>query len=95
MRKAHCDKRPVFGWTVNEAALMRWAIRHKLDGVITDDPKLFLEVRKGWNEGMQESLGLDVWLKVVWVNCFAFVLSIIFRAKFGFEGGRSFVRSRV
>ncbi|RYO83122.1 hypothetical protein DL766_004456 [Monosporascus sp. MC13-8B] len=35
---------PLFVWTVNDEAWMRWAVRRRLDGVITDDPKLFLEV---------------------------------------------------
>ncbi|ORY63029.1 PLC-like phosphodiesterase [Pseudomassariella vexata] len=38
--------RLVFVWTVNDEAWMEWSIRKGLDGVITDDPKLFLEVCK-------------------------------------------------
>ncbi|RYP64500.1 hypothetical protein DL769_006638 [Monosporascus sp. CRB-8-3] len=38
---------PLFVWTVNDAAWMRWAVRRRLDGVITDDPKLFLDVCRG------------------------------------------------
>ncbi|RCI12601.1 hypothetical protein L249_1029 [Ophiocordyceps polyrhachis-furcata BCC 54312] len=34
--------RPLFAWTVNSEATMRWAIRHgAIDGVITDDPAAF------------------------------------------------------
>ncbi|CAN8105701.1 unnamed protein product [Discula destructiva] len=39
--------RPLFAWTVNSVAWMRWAIGVRLDAVITDDPKLFLEVCEG------------------------------------------------
>ncbi|XDG04245.1 hypothetical protein ABKA04_003860 [Annulohypoxylon sp. FPYF3050] len=35
---------PIYTWTVNEESWMEWSIRKELDGVITDDPKLFLEV---------------------------------------------------
>ncbi|KAI2625816.1 PLC-like phosphodiesterase [Hypoxylon sp. NC1633] len=35
---------PLHVWTVNEEDWMEWSIRKELDGVITDDPKLFLEV---------------------------------------------------
>ncbi|KAL7622918.1 hypothetical protein AAE478_006597 [Parahypoxylon ruwenzoriense] len=35
---------PVHVWTVNEEDWMEWSVRAELDGVITDDPKLFLEV---------------------------------------------------
>ncbi|RYP07714.1 hypothetical protein DL764_002333 [Monosporascus ibericus] len=38
---------PLFVWTVNDPAWMRWAVRRRLDGVITDDPKLFLDVCRG------------------------------------------------
>ncbi|RYP30895.1 hypothetical protein DL767_006027 [Monosporascus sp. MG133] len=38
---------PLFVWTVNDAAWMRWAVRRRFDGVITDDPKLFLDVCRG------------------------------------------------
>ncbi|RYP46666.1 hypothetical protein DL768_007179 [Monosporascus sp. mg162] len=38
---------PLFVWTVNDPAWMRWAVRSRLDGVITDDPKLFLDVCRG------------------------------------------------
>ncbi|RYP90708.1 hypothetical protein DL770_003173 [Monosporascus sp. CRB-9-2] len=37
----------LFVWTVNDPAWMRWAVRSRLDGVITDDPKLFLDVCRG------------------------------------------------
>lgn len=51
IRRAQHDGRPVYAWTVNDARRMRWDIQQGLDGVITDDPELFLEVRRGWHEG--------------------------------------------
>ncbi|KAI1380808.1 PLC-like phosphodiesterase [Hypoxylon crocopeplum] len=35
---------PIHVWTVDDEDWMEWCIRKELDGVITDDPKLFLEV---------------------------------------------------
>ncbi|KAI2473199.1 PLC-like phosphodiesterase [Annulohypoxylon bovei var. microspora] len=35
---------PIYVWTVNDESWMEWSIRKELDGVVTDDPKLFLEV---------------------------------------------------
>ncbi|KAI0885581.1 PLC-like phosphodiesterase [Annulohypoxylon maeteangense] len=35
---------PIYTWTVNDESWMEWSIQKELDGVITDDPKLFLEV---------------------------------------------------
>ncbi|KXJ91005.1 PLC-like phosphodiesterase [Microdochium bolleyi] len=38
------SRHPVYSWTINEESWMEWAIRRRLDGIITDDPRLFLEV---------------------------------------------------
>ncbi|KAM0808616.1 putative PLC-like phosphodiesterase [Seiridium cardinale] len=48
LRKAKENGREVFVWTVNKESWMEWSIRKELDGVITDDPKLFLEVCDRW-----------------------------------------------
>ncbi|KAI0376013.1 PLC-like phosphodiesterase [Hypomontagnella monticulosa] len=45
---------PVHSWTVNDEDWMEWAIKRELDGVVTDDPKLFLEVcRRAAEEGKE------------------------------------------
>lgn len=36
--------RRLFAWTVNDEAWMAWCVRKAVDGVITDDPRLFGEV---------------------------------------------------
>jgi phosphatidylglycerol phospholipase C len=41
---AHAAARNVYVWTVNKEEWMEWSIDNHVDGVITDDPKLFLEV---------------------------------------------------
>ncbi|KAH9892409.1 PLC-like phosphodiesterase [Xylariomycetidae sp. FL2044] len=38
---------PVHAWTVNDEDCMEWCVREGLAGVITDDPKKFLEVCAG------------------------------------------------
>ena len=43
--------RSLFLWTVNDEEWMEWSIRKESDGVITDDPKLFLEVCKRHSSG--------------------------------------------
>ncbi|WEW57336.1 glycerophosphoryl diester phosphodiesterase [Emydomyces testavorans] len=40
----------VFLWTVNQEALMRWSVRKRVDGVITDEPELFREIGRQWEE---------------------------------------------
>ncbi|KAJ5483851.1 hypothetical protein N7539_006051 [Penicillium diatomitis] len=41
-------QRQIYLWTVNAPNLMRWGIRHGVDGVITDDPALFRKVCEAW-----------------------------------------------
>ncbi|KAK3378070.1 PLC-like phosphodiesterase [Podospora didyma] len=48
MKKVRKAQRSLFVWTVNSEAWMEWSIRKQVDGVITDDPKLFLEVCERW-----------------------------------------------
>ncbi|KFY22435.1 hypothetical protein V491_02805 [Pseudogymnoascus sp. VKM F-3775] len=43
--------RPVFLWTVNEEKWMKWSINKGVDGIITDDPKKYLEVAEGFDDG--------------------------------------------
>jgi phosphatidylglycerol phospholipase C len=66
LRRARADDRLVFAWTVNEERWMEWCLRRNvdevsdqqrqqqgeklIDGVITDDPKLFLEVCARWED---------------------------------------------
>lgn len=93
IRKAQCDQRPVFAWTVNEERRMRWDIQHGIDGVITDDPKLFLEVRRGWHEGMRGGVGLLIWLDVLRINFFALIFGFLFRMRFSFNGRQALVKN--
>lgn len=44
LRRARELGRAVFVWTVNDEEWMEWSVRKEVDGVITDDPKLFLDV---------------------------------------------------
>ncbi|KAF2181903.1 tubulin-domain-containing protein [Zopfia rhizophila CBS 207.26] len=81
INKAHCEQRPVFAWTVNEERRMRWDIRHGIDGVITDDPKKFLEVRQGWHEGMDDCFGLVLFLDILRINFFALIFGFLFQMK--------------
>lgn len=54
VRECQALARPLYAWTVNEPSWMRWAIDAGLDGVITDDPKRYLDVcrrHRGDKEG--------------------------------------------
>lgn len=93
IRRAQSDGRPVYGWTVNSESRMRWDIRQGLDGVVTDDPKLFLEVRRSWHEGTKDGVTLLMWLDVLRYNFFCMIYTFLFQCYFGFQG-KSLVRIR-
>ncbi|KAJ5657068.1 hypothetical protein N7507_009018 [Penicillium longicatenatum] len=48
LEEARAARRKVYLWTVNVPNLMRWGIRHKVDGIITDDPARFQKVCEEW-----------------------------------------------
>lgn len=50
LHDAKAAGRPIFVWTVNDVHPMKWCIRQQLDGVITDNPKLFNQVCRDWSE---------------------------------------------
>lgn len=51
MRAVRKSGRSLFLWTVNEEEWMKWSIKKEADGVITDDPRLFLEVCEKFKGG--------------------------------------------
>jgi len=81
IRKAN---RAIFFWTVNEVEWMKWSIHKEVDGIITDDPKRYLEVCKEY-EGESICLPLMMWGSVIWVNILAFIFSLFFRSRYGFK----------
>jgi phosphatidylglycerol phospholipase C len=84
LKDAKAANREVFLWTVNEVPWMKWSIGKEVDGVITDDPKKYLEVCKSYSGGKMQ-LPLKMWGSVAWMNVFARVLSFLFRIKYGFK----------
>lgn len=57
LEEARAARRHVYLWTVNSPALMRWAIRHGVDGVITDEPAHFKQVCEEWEKEQRSETG--------------------------------------
>lgn len=57
--RCQAEGRPLYAWTVNKKSWMEWCIGAKVDCVITDDPKLYLEVceRRRSDEEKQKTTG--------------------------------------
>ncbi|CAG8890302.1 unnamed protein product [Penicillium egyptiacum] len=56
--EARLARRQVYVWTVNAPNLMRWCIRHEIDGVISDEPGRFRQVCEGWEKEHTGVLGV-------------------------------------
>ncbi|OHE99096.1 glycerophosphoryl diester phosphodiesterase [Colletotrichum orchidophilum] len=56
IREVKKNARQLLVWTVNDEEWMEWSIRAGADGVITDDPELFRDVCRRWEEGGSSSL---------------------------------------
>lgn len=86
LQDARTAGRPVFAWTVNEIQAMDWSIRHHLNGVITDDPKKYLEFCKNFDEkspAMKPTF--KDYLLIIWINILAALFSLLFRWRHGFN----------
>ncbi|KAL9042147.1 MAG: hypothetical protein Q9214_003871, partial [Letrouitia sp. 1 TL-2023] len=67
LRDVKAAGRPIYFWTVNGESMMRWSIAKEADGVITDDPKRFLEVCDEWEHGKREvAIARGEWATIVW-----------------------------
>jgi len=89
LRDARAARRPVYAWTVNERAMMRWCIRRGVDGVLTNDPGLFLSVCEEHDRdgGVREEdvLGLRAYLGIVGINLLVMLFGSLFRWRYGFS----------
>lgn len=89
LRAAKKKGRPVFAWTVNDKKKMRWCVRKELDGVVTDDPQKFMEVREEFETG---KVGSETWtwkeyMLITRINLLVFMFSWVFMWKFGVSWG--------
>ncbi|KAL8670937.1 MAG: hypothetical protein Q9168_004552 [Polycauliona sp. 1 TL-2023] len=84
IRDAKAAGRPLFFWTVNDDNHMRWSIKHGADGVITDNPKRFLEVCEEWEHGKRDvHFTRKQWFQIIWFSLMNIIFGCIFWWKFG------------
>ncbi|CAG8956112.1 hypothetical protein HYFRA_00011897 [Hymenoscyphus fraxineus] len=84
LRDIKAAKRSILLWTVNEERWMKWSIRKEVDGVITDDPKKYLEVCDSY-QGGDIHVPVSTWAGIVWLNMVAAGFSFLFRLRFGWK----------
>jgi hypothetical protein len=91
LRDARAASRPVYVWTVNETEMMRWSIRKEVSGVITDDPRKYLDVCRryaagggGGGDAPPERLSWRTCAALLWVNVLCCFFSFLLRCRYGF-----------
>jgi len=87
LRTAHDADRAVYAWTVNDIVGFEWCISHGLDGIISDDPKKYLDYLQTRETDPQR--GTFAWkdLKSYIITAiFAFFFEILFWWGWGFKG---------
>jgi len=70
---------------VNDEQWMRWSIKQEVDGVITDDPKKYLEVCKNYDRHSSIKLLWRQWASVFFYQTMAIIFSVIFGIRHGFR----------
>ncbi|PQE25609.1 glycerophosphoryl diester phosphodiesterase protein [Rutstroemia sp. NJR-2017a BBW] len=86
--------RSMFIWTVNKEQWMRWCISKGVDGVITDDPKKYLEVCDDYDSAESKRSGFSFvdWMSIILLNLLAMLFSWLFRCRYGFRIDQTKVR---
>jgi hypothetical protein len=82
VKKKKAD-RSILLWTVNEESWMKWSIRQEVDGVITDDPKKYLEVCKSYNKDEKLRHSLESWKAIFRMHIRYLVFAFAFRCTHG------------
>lgn len=78
IRKAN---RAIYLWTVNQEEAMKWSIYKEVDGVISDDPKKYLEVCERY-QGEKVNLAFRSLMYILFVNVLVSAVSVVFKYKF-------------
>jgi hypothetical protein len=75
---ARAAEHPVFVWTVNQVSMMRWSIRKRVDGVLTDDVVKYIKVCDEFDNKYTEKdrLSFGVYLGTVGLQILAMCLGM-------------------
>ncbi|KAI9742305.1 MAG: hypothetical protein M1818_004205 [Claussenomyces sp. TS43310] len=85
-RDCQAQNRALFLWTVNEERWMRWSIRRQVDGVVTDDPRKYLEVCKDYDaHAPSEGFHLKDMTDWLFMTILATVFTVVFGIRHGFR----------
>ncbi len=74
--------RSLFLWTVNDDNSMKWSISKQVDGVITDDPKRYLELCRSY-DGEGVAISLKGWSTFVFIKFMVPFFQLLVKYKYG------------
>lgn len=81
LKDVRAANRSIFLWTVNDERVMRWCISKGVDGVITDDPKKYLEILKNYT-GEKVRITVQMLASAVWFKLLVTLFGPLFRRRF-------------
>ncbi|PBP17807.1 putative glycerophosphoryl diester phosphodiesterase, partial [Diplocarpon rosae] len=82
MRDARKAGRSIFQWRINDDNSMKWCISQQVDGVITDDPKRYLEICQMYN-GEKVKISLKQWGTLMFIKLMAPSFRVLVEKKYG------------
>ena len=83
MHDVKAAQRELFVWTVNEENMMKWCIQKNVDGVITDNPRKYLELCEDWDDDEPEARQTMVqWTYTLAMWVLISLFRWVFRVKF-------------
>lgn len=98
LRQAREHKRQVLAWTVNDEDKMKWCIRRKLDGVLTDDPQKYLEVVKKFDPDTEKEPMVPIGWTGVWdvfrIWAWISIMLFFFKKRFAPVASRELIRAK-
>ena len=85
---AHRSGRAVYAWTVNDQDMMKWFIKHGVDGIITDDVGKLVDTRAAWEAGHRKiKISLRNHLFTIWVWILSSLFGVLIRRRMDRAGG--------
>lgn len=82
MRDVKKADRSLFLWTVNDDRTMKWCLSKEIDGVITDDPKRFLELSHAY-KGEKVRVSMRGWGEFAIFKCLTPLFEMFIKRKYG------------
>lgn len=95
IKEVKTKNRAIYSWTVNDETNMDWCIRRGLDGVITDEPKKYLDYRDAFDPASP----VPKWdwatvMNFVRINVFAWLFGLLFWKRHGFKLDQQFLTDK-